>query len=91
MVWIPVSAFVLAFAALIVAAGTSIISVITWSEKRNGDLVRIGVSVLRVDPEKEKEISEATRKWALDLIDANAGGVKFSPEARAASSQTFEL
>jgi hypothetical protein len=25
----------------------------------------------------------ATRKWALDLIDANAGGVKFSEEARA--------
>ena len=52
-------------------------------EKGNSDLVNIGVSVLRVDPEKEKQISEATREWALNLIDANAGGVTFSPEARA--------
>jgi hypothetical protein len=51
-------------------------------EHRNADLVKIGVSVLRVDPEKEKQIS-AAHEWALNLIDANAGGVKFSQEARA--------
>ncbi len=51
-------------------------------EKRNADLVQIGVNVLRADPDKEKQISEA-REWALNLIDANAGGVTFSPEARA--------
>jgi hypothetical protein len=70
-------------AALAVAACAISFAVWTWREKRNADLVKIGVSVLRVDPEKEKQISEATRKWALDLIDANAGGVTFSPEARA--------
>ncbi|MGH6835287.1 MAG: hypothetical protein ACREC9_07005 [Methylocella sp.] len=43
--------------------------------------MRIGIGVLRVDPEKGKQIS-AAREWALDLIDANAGDVKFSPEAR---------
>ena len=49
---------------------------------RDADLVKIGVRVLRVDPEKEKQIS-AAREWALNLIDANAGGVTFSSEARA--------
>ncbi len=72
---IPVSA-------LIVALCGVYITVRTFTEKRNADLVRIGVSVLRVDPEKEKQIS-AAREWALNLIDANAGGVTFSPEARA--------
>jgi hypothetical protein len=47
-------------------------------EKGNADLVKVGVSVLRVDSEKEKQIS-AAREWALNLIDANAGGVNFSP------------
>ncbi|HEX3495180.1 MAG TPA: hypothetical protein VHT48_07415 [Methylocella sp.] len=42
-------------------------------EHRNADLVKIGVSFLRVDPEKEKQIS-AAREWELDLIDANASG-----------------
>ncbi|HEX3497092.1 MAG TPA: hypothetical protein VHT02_07960 [Methylocella sp.] len=69
-------------AALAVAACAISFTVWTWREKRNADLVRIGVSVLRVDPEKEKQISEAAREWALNLIDTNAGGVKFSPEAR---------
>jgi len=59
-----------------------VISVGTEVEKGNADLVQIGVSVLRVDPDKEKQIS-AAREWALNLIDANAGGVKFSSEARA--------
>ena len=59
----------------------AVFSVETWTAKRNADLVKIGVSVLRVDPEKEKQIS-AARKWALELIDANAGGVTFSQEAK---------
>jgi hypothetical protein len=51
-------------------------------EDRNAALISIGVAVLRADPSKEAQVS-AARGWALDLIDANAGGVKFSPEARA--------
>jgi hypothetical protein len=70
-------------AAVAIAACAIIFTVLTWREHRNADLVKIGVSVLRVDPEKEKQISEATREWALNLIDANSGGVKFSSEARA--------
>jgi hypothetical protein len=69
-------------AALAVAAFAVSFAVRTWREHRNADLVKIGVSVLRVDPDKEKQIS-AAREWALNLIDANASGVKFSPEARA--------
>jgi hypothetical protein len=72
---IPVSA-------LIVALCGVYITVKTLTKKRNADLVRIGVSVLRVDPEKEKQIS-AAREWALELVDANAGGVKFSRDAHA--------
>jgi hypothetical protein len=68
--------------AVAIAACAIIFTVWTVREHRNADLVRIGVSVLRVDPDKEKQIS-AAREWALNLIDANAGGVKFSPEARA--------
>jgi len=70
-------------AACMVAASAISFTAWTWREKRNADLVRIGISVLRVDPQKEKDLSDATRKWALDLIDANAGGVKFSKESRA--------
>jgi hypothetical protein len=69
-------------AAVTVAACAITFTVWTWREHRNAELVQIGVSVLRVDPEKEKQIS-AAREWALDLIDTNAGGVKFSPDARA--------
>ncbi len=81
----PMTSFMqwsVSIAALAGAACAISFTVWTWREKRNGDLVKIGVSVLRVDPEKEKQIS-AARVWALDLIDANAGGAKFSPEARA--------
>lgn len=46
-------------------------------------LVEIGIGILRADPQKETSI-EPARAWALDLIDANAGRVRFSPEARAA-------
>jgi hypothetical protein len=70
------------FSAVAIAACAIIFTVWTVREHRNADLVKVGVSVLRVDPEKEKQIS-AARGWALDLIDANAGGVKFSSEARA--------
>jgi hypothetical protein len=70
-------------AAVAVAACAIIFTAWTVREHRNADLVRIGVSVLRVDPEKEKQLSSATREWALNLIDANSGGVKFSPDARA--------
>lgn len=72
----------ISIASLFVTSASLVFSYTIWFEKRNADLVQIGVSVLRVDPEKEKQISEA-REWALNLIDANAGGVKFSPEARA--------
>jgi hypothetical protein len=81
--WIAVAT--LAFSAGSFLAGSLAIyfSVKAVIEKGNSDLVNIGVSILRVDPGKEKQISEATREWALNLIDANAGGVKFSQEARA--------
>ncbi|WGJ13896.1 hypothetical protein QEV83_14645 [Methylocapsa sp. D3K7] len=72
----------ISIASLFVTSASLIFSYTIWFEKRNADLVQIGVNVLRVDPDKEKQISEA-REWALNLIDANAGGVKFSPEARA--------
>src|SRR5580704_9248860 len=70
------------FSALVIAACAGFLTYWNVREHRNADLARIGVSVLRVDPEKEKQLSAATREWALNLIDANVGGVKFSPEAR---------
>jgi hypothetical protein len=73
---------IVTLSAVAIAACAIIFTVWTVREHRNADLVKIGVSVLRVDPEIEKQIS-AAREWALNLIDANAGGVKFSPEARA--------
>ncbi len=79
--WIPDASTILAFAALIVAIVSSFFFIMSWLDKRNADLVQIGVSVLRVDPEKEKQTS-AAREWALRLIDANAGGVTFSDEER---------
>lgn len=68
--------------AVCVAAAAVAFAVMTMRTERNAALVSIGVAVLRADPEKEKQV-DAARAWALDLIDANAGGVKFSPEARA--------
>lgn len=79
--WIAIAALIFAGVSFLVTAAGLYISVRTEVEKGNADLVQIGVNVLRVDPEKEKQIS-AAREWALNLIDANAGGVKFSPEAR---------
>jgi hypothetical protein len=74
--------FLVTFSALVIAACAGFLTYWNVREHRNADLVKISVSVLRVDPDKEKQIS-AAREWALDLIDANAGGVKFSPDARA--------
>jgi hypothetical protein len=68
-------------AGLCVAAAAITFAVKSMSEERNARLVEIGVGVLRVDPAKDTQVA-AARKWALDLIDANAGGVRFSPEAR---------
>jgi hypothetical protein len=50
--------------------------------QRNAQLVEIGVSILKVDPKKEAQLRSA-REWALELIESNAGGVKFSADARA--------
>jgi hypothetical protein len=79
---IPVAMLTASTAAFIGSVSFAVFSVEAWTAKRNADLVQIGVNVLQVDPDKEKQIS-AAREWALNLIDANAGGVKFSPEARA--------
>ena len=81
--------FVLGIAALMISSAALLYAVTNVVEtrnargsERNAKLVEIGVSILRVDPQKESQVS-AARKWALDLIDANAGGVRFSSEARA--------
>ncbi len=68
-------------ASLCVAAAAIAYVAKTASDERNARLVEIGIGVLKVDPTKETQVS-AARKWALDLIDANAGGVKFSQDAR---------
>ena len=70
-----------AVAALVLAASAAFASYTVWNSERNARLVEIGVSILRADPKKEPSTA-AARKWALDLIDANAGGVRFSAEAR---------
>jgi hypothetical protein len=69
------------FCSLCIAAAAITFVVKTSSEERNARLVEIGVGVLRVDPTKDVQVA-AAREWALDLIDANSGGVKFSDEAR---------
>ena len=79
---VPVAMLTASIAAFIASFSFAVFSIKTWTAKRDADLVKIGVSILRVDPDKEKQIS-AAREWALNLIDQNAGGVKFSPEARA--------
>jgi hypothetical protein len=71
----------IAFCALCIAAAAISFAVVTLRQERNASLVRIGVSVLRADPKKEPSAA-AARVWALDLIDPNAGGVRFSKEAR---------
>ncbi|QND70770.1 hypothetical protein [Tardiphaga robiniae] len=69
------------FCSLCVAAAAILFAIRSFSEERNARLVEIGVNVLRVDPTKETQVS-AAREWALDLIDANAGGIRFSDKAR---------
>src|SRR5208337_4818440 len=71
----------IAIAALSVTAASVAFAVSNSRRERNARLVEIGISVLRADPNKEPSAREA-REWALDLIDANAGGVKFSAGAR---------
>lgn len=80
-VWTPLVQIAIAFSALCVAAASVIYSVSAWNDDKNARLVEIGVGILRADPRKEPS-NAATREWALNLIDANAGGVKFSAEAR---------
>ena len=81
--WMPWVQATIAFAALSVAAAAITHVVAAWNDERNARLVEIGVGILRTDPDKEKQVS-AAREWALDLIDANSGRVKFSAEARKA-------
>jgi hypothetical protein len=71
-----------AVAALIVALAVAYYTVANAKIDRNAALVSIGIGILRADPTKEPEITRAAREWALDLIDENAGGVKFSQHAR---------
>jgi hypothetical protein len=71
----------IALAALAIGAWSAVTAYKTWFDERNARLVEIGVSILKVDPQKEPQIT-AARDWALDLIDGNAGGVRFSREAR---------
>ena len=78
----PIMQLSIAVASLCVAASATVFAVKSMSDERNAHLVEIGVGILRVDPEKDAQVS-AARQWALDLIDANAGGVRFSPVARA--------
>jgi hypothetical protein len=72
---------VVTVAALCIAAAAISYIVRSATEERNARLVEIGVGVLRADPAKEGHI-RAAREWAMDLIDQNAGGLKFSQEAR---------
>jgi hypothetical protein len=71
------------FSALCIAAAAIIFAVRSMAEERNARLVEIGVGVLRADPTKEGHLLVA-REWAMDLIDQNAGGLKFSQQARSA-------
>src|SRR5947209_287456 len=73
----------IALAALAIGIWSSVTAYKTWFDERNARLVEIGVSVLKIDPQKEPQIT-AARDWALDLIDSNAGGVRFTREAREA-------
>jgi hypothetical protein len=84
--WAPVNATYVTCLGLCVAGTAIIFAVRNSTDERNPRLVEIGLSILRVDPKKEAQVA-GVRKWALDLIDANAGGVRFSAEARAALMQ----
>jgi hypothetical protein len=79
--WTPAVQITIAFCALCIAVSSVSFTVLTWRQNRNAQLVAIGVGVLRADPKKEPSAASA-REWALNLIDDNSGGVKFSPQAR---------
>jgi hypothetical protein len=72
----------IAFSSACIALAAVTFTVHTWSDNRNAQLVQIGVGILEIDPKQQVQV-KAAREWALDLIDANAGGVRFSLEARA--------
>ena len=71
-----------AFSAVLIAGTALTFTVHNWSDNRNAQLVQIGISILVIDPKKQTQV-RAAREWAINLIEANAGGVTFSPEARA--------
>ena|ERR1700679_52835 len=71
-----------ALSGVCIAGAAITFTVHTWSDSRNAQLVQIGVGILEIDPGQQKQV-KAAREWALDLIEANAGGVRFSKEARA--------
>ncbi|MGH6864173.1 MAG: hypothetical protein ACRECN_07875, partial [Methylocella sp.] len=54
---IPVAALTVSTAAFIASLSYAVFSIKTWTAKRDSELVKIGVGVLRVDPEKGKQIS----------------------------------
>jgi hypothetical protein len=70
----------IAASSVCVAAAAISFAVRNFYDARNAQLVQIGVDILKVDPTKDKQVA-AARRWALDLIDANAG-VKFSEADR---------
>jgi hypothetical protein len=73
----------IALSALAIGIWSAVTAYKTWFDERNARLVEIGIGVLKIDPQKEPQIT-AARDWALDLIDGNAGGVRFSHDAREA-------
>ncbi len=77
----PYPQVAIAFSAMLIAASVAFAAFRTWESDRNARLVEIGIAVLRADPKKDASAASA-REWALDLIDTNAGGVKFSAAAR---------
>jgi hypothetical protein len=78
--WTPMLQMLIAASSVCVAAAAISFAVRNFYDARNAQLVQIGVDVLKVDPTKDKQVA-AARRWALDLIDANAG-VKFSEADR---------
>jgi hypothetical protein len=68
-------------AAICISAAALVHTMTAFTVERNARLVEIGIGVLRADPAKEGQIP-AARGWALNLIEANAGGVRFSQQAR---------
>jgi hypothetical protein len=79
--WTPMLQMLIAASSVCVAAAAISFAVRNFYDARNASLVLIGVDVLKADPTKDKQVAPA-RRWALDLIDANAGGVKFSEADR---------